>query len=130
MEVLLQIHQNLQCFFKKIQIELPFWWNYNFIFFFKASNFRNRFQNVYVVKLIYGRVAVCTMWACNFTKRNFKGTLGTVLHWVVLNMKHLLEKELEIWKLFYGDKTIHFFLSLSEYVITKKLLSLLYFHHS
>ena len=40
------------------------------------------------------------------------------------------EGETKDLKLLLGNKRIHLFSSISEYVITKKLLSLLYFHHS
>ena len=64
------------------------------IILFKTANFRKMLQKVYVVKSVYGKVAVYTMQACDFTKNK--------VHWIyslamtVLNMKHLLEKKLKI----------------------------------
>ena len=49
---------------------------------------------VYAVKSVYHIATVCTMYACNFTKINSIGY--TFLHWMVLNMKHLLEEKLKI----------------------------------
>ena len=56
--------------------------------------------------------------------------LYTNFHWVALNMELLLEEELQIWKLYHGNKKKQFFTTISEYIIKKKLLYLLYFHYS
>ena len=56
--------------------------------------------------------------------------LYTNFHWVALNMKLLLEEELQIWKLYHKKKKKQFFTTISEYIIKKKLLYLLYFHYS
>ena len=51
--------------------------------------------------------------------------LYTNFHWVALNMKLLLEEELQIWKLYHGNKK-QFFTTISEYIIKKKSLYLGY----
>ena len=109
---------NVSSLFVKIATSLKRW--YNVDVFLKIFFSR---------QLISGTCSKSICWlSCNFTKINSIGY--TILHWMVLNMKHLLEKKSKICKLFHGNKIIHLFPPISEYVIRKKFLSLLYFHHS